>query len=536
MANQKRTARRKTRGFEESSQFSLFEHPPKIGSDVARSNSIYKIDLTARDLFGSDDAAYEDFSLLKSYSLERNEYEDFFDPKVPFFAIRAPKGTGKTTMVRLLEDELKKQLKTSAILKYDSEISPSLDADASLSDWIKAWKINISEAALLALSETSSFTFDPDMIHVIEQAEKRGQKRQNLIGLIRENFSIPHVSKTGSHQKDQEELLKRISPKKDHAVWIFLDEVDQFFSNDNKSIKKIGSMFLAARELTGYIGNLIIRITVKPNVFAVIENQIDSLSNLREHIFDLEWDNNSIRSLLAKRVDSYLDRNVSQRYDESLLHGESKEEREEWLISQIFFTQEFDLGRGNRPPHEVLGILADNRPRWVLSLCKISAKLAKKNNYELIHYKSHIKGRTLNKFGNNTITDMSAEYRCQCKSISAIINRFNGAPSRFLGYGHLIEYINNLIVNRMNVEIIGISKRATAEEVASFLYYIGFIDARKDISNKSKKHVHSYERPELMEVQFDDEYDEYYWEIRPTFREHLNLGRTPNNKIPRNRK
>ncbi|MCG8312024.1 MAG: AAA family ATPase [Pseudomonadales bacterium] len=525
----------KTRGFEESPQFSLFDQPPRIGSNVARSNSIYKLDITSRELWGDDDAAFVPFDLLKCYSIERKEHSEFFDEDVPFFAVRAPKGTGKTTMVRLLVEELSKKEKTCSILKYDSQISPSLEADASLSDWIVAWKKSISEAVLSALAEQEHFVFDPDMITVIESAEARGERKKNFVGLFREYFSIPHVKdKTDQENKNTEAILNRISKKKDHSIWVFLDEVDQFFSDDKKSINKVGAMLLASRELTGYIHNLNIRITIKPNVFAILENTIDSIANLREFVFNLEWDNPQIRTMLARRIESFIERTVETRFDEKLIHGEYQSEREEWLISQVFYTQEFDLGKGNRPPHEILSKLADKRPRWILSLCKKSAKTAKNRGYEIVHFK-HVKF-ALKEFGNNTISDICSEYRSQCKQLPKVLHRFNGAPTRFEGYAHLVNYIRELITSRIDIEIQGIAEKASAQEVANFLYYIGFLDASKDISNKTKSHTHADDRPELMNAQFNDIYDDLYWEIRPTFRAHLNIGRARNENIKKNRR
>ena len=249
-----------------STQMNSFD---TMNFDEAR--QIYKINLGDKDLFGMDDAAYEDFDLLKEYSIERKEYEDFYNEKFPFLCVKAPKGTGKTTIVRLFEDELSQEENITSILKFDSQISPSLKKAQSLSDWIIAWKKSISEAILLELSENETFVFDPDMIGVIERAENRGFRRQNFVGLVREHFNISNVNKAPNHElKDQEAILHRILPKKDQKIWLFLDEIDQYFNNDEFSIKKVGAMFLAARELTGYISNLTIRITIKPNVFAIL--------------------------------------------------------------------------------------------------------------------------------------------------------------------------------------------------------------------------------------------------------------------------
>lgn len=510
---------------------SLFQQPVAVADGLARSESVYKIDLTEKALFGVDDSAHEDFELLRSYSLERRDCSEFFDTKIPFMAICAPKGTGKTTMCRLLEHEIATMYGHVAVLKYDSQISPSLSNGASLADWIRAWKKEISETVLTALAGTEKITLDPDMISVVERAEKRGKRRQNLIGLLLEHFSLPNVRDTNSlpTDKDQFEILKRISAKSAQKVWLFLDEIDQYFAKDDVSIKKVSSLLLACRELTSYVDGLFIRVTIKPNVYAIVENEVDSVANMRELVIPIEWTDDLIRSMLARRVESYLERNGVQRFDEGLLHGESASETEEWLISQIFFTERFDLGKGNRPPHVILSNLGNRRPRWVLDLCKLSAKMAIKTKSSLIQFE-HVK-ETLWNFGNRRITDLCSEYKSQCPDLSKLINRFHGAPTQFNGFKELVSHIQTVVLSKLKVEISGVSKAATAREAADFLHMIGFIDARKDISRRQTVHVSYSERPGLVEAQAMNEQDDYYWEVHPAFRDALSLGRAPNKKI-----
>lgn len=392
-----------------------------------------------------------------------------------------------------------------------------------------------AESGLIELSEKEAFVFDSDMIGVIEKAEKKGLRKQNFIGLIRDHFNLAKINRAPDHElKNQEAILHRILPKKDHKIWIFLDEIDQYFNNDQFSIKKVGAMFLATRELTGCINNLIIRITIKPNVFAIIESKIDSISNLREFVFDLTWSPHNIRQMLARRVDSYLERNLSERRVESIYYGTSKTKREEWLISQIFDTKRFDLGRGNRPPHIILTTLAGNIPRRVLSLSKLSAKVANKEKSNIILF-DHVED-VLRKFGQNTIKDISAEYSSLCKKISKVIYRFNGAPKYFKDYSGLIKYIDNRIKKKLRVRITGIAEKADAKEIANFLYYIGFIDARKHITAGRKYHVQVSDLPDLLSSQYEDKYDDYFWEVKPGYRNVLNIGMKRNKHLVNQKK
>jgi hypothetical protein len=256
----------------------------------------------------------------------------------------------------------------------------------------------------------------------------------------------------------------------------------------------------------------------------ILESKIDSISNLREFVFDLEWSFDHIRQMLARRVESYIERKA-----ESIYHEGVKKKREEWLVSQIFDTRKFDLGQGNRPPHLVLGTLAGNIPRRILSLCKLSAKVAKKKKSEIIQF-DHVES-VLRKFGENTIKDISSEYRSLCPNISKLIYRFSGVTKYFKNYSSLIKFIEKQICNKIDIEITGVAKKANAKEIANFLYYIGFIDARKHITAGRKYHIKAHELPDLSDSQYNDKYDDFFWEIKPGYRNVLNIGRKKNKDL-----
>lgn len=490
----------------------------------------YQIDYKDPNLFGQDDAAHESFELLKSYSVERLDCEEFFDPKLPLVILRAPKGTGKTTLCRLLENRLSQSQGHVSILRFDSQISPILK-QASLAEWIRAWKKSIAEAILLSLADREAFVTDSDMIGIIERAEKLGYKQKNFVGLIRDTFSIsfvkPSQDQPGNIRDDI--ILKRVADRKDSVIWVFLDEVDQFFTLDNDSVLKVAAMIMAAREMTSLIKDLTIRITIKPNVLSILQGKIDTMANTRQFIVDLHWTEEFIRSVLARRIESYIERNNLTHIEGDLPPELSKEQREEWFISQLFLTQRFDLGRGNRVPHVILASLGFYRPRWVIELCRICAKRRGILAGRLITI-DDIK-QSLDEFGKNRIKDLSSEYQSQCTQVETILNRFTGSRSAFSNLSHLLEFIKKKITEQIKIIIVGVSEAASPREIARFLHQIGFVEPKKLISHGKYAFVHFHERPGLIDSEAFDDDNTFIWEIHQSFRDALFISRASNEDI-----
>lgn len=490
----------------------------------------YQIDYSDLNLFGLDDAAHESFELLKSFSVERLDCEKFFDPKLPLIILRAPKGTGKTTLCRLLENRISHSQGHVSILRFDSQVSPALK-QASLPEWIRAWKKNIAEAVLLALADRETFVTDPDMIEIIERAEKQGYKQKNFVGLIREAFSIsflkPIQEQTVNARDDI--ILKRVTDRKDSVIWVFLDEVDQFFTLDNDSVLKVAAMIMAAREMTSLIKDLTIRITIKPNVLSILQSKIDTMANIRQFIVDLSWTKELIRSVLSRRIESYIERNNLTHIEGDLPAELSNDQREEWFISQLFRTKKFDLGGGNRAPHVILASLGFYRPRWVIELCRICAEQRGIPAGILITI-DDIK-QSLAEFGNNRIKDLASEYQSQCHQIEAIINRFNSSRSAFSNLTQLIEFIKKKITDQIKVIIVGVSDAASPREIAQLLHQIGFVEPKKLISRRKYAFVPFHERPGLIGSERFDADNTFIWEIHPSFRNALFISRASNEAI-----
>lgn len=501
---------------EERKPFSQLEID--FGKNLKRN---YDINLNDDSLFGLDDAAHVDFDLLKSYSVNRMDCHDYIDESKSFMILCAPKGTGKTTLVRLWQNELANKQGYISIIKFDSQISPSGDK-ASYSKWIRLWKRNITLSLFHSLTDNKYSNISSGKFKFIETIGNRAVGKENFVDLITEYF----------HQLD-EEIKTKLLEKRNDKIWIFIDEIDQYFTRTNRDILKMASLLTACRELTSYIPNLNIRTTIKPNVWAILRTEQSSMSNIKELVVKYKWNTSGIKTVIAQRIKSYIARKY---YAENInTVSEIKHlKNEDWLINLIFDPKsDFDLSSKYKEkrntqkiePHKTLSQLGSLRPRWVLSLCKMVAE-NKPENEKLIQI-NHIKN-VLPTYGQERIIDISSEFKTQCNQISEIINSFFKETSNYNNHKYLLDKINDIIIKKMNVKIIGVNNVCTAGEVANFLFEIGFIQPKNIITSHRYEFIDFETFPSLVESNNDNNISkDLMWEIHPSFRNTLSLDRQP---------
>lgn len=489
--------------------------------NTAVNNETYSINLKDSSWLGSYDAAFEKFDLLESFSIHKTDCIEYMDERKPFMVLCAPKGTGKTTLNLLWNNKLNQKRDYISLIQYDSYISPDITEEKSSEIWIKSWKINILYAIFLHIVEGQTMGIQKSDIKISNIYVKPGNKI-NFIDFLLE--IIP------DNKIDQlEELIKS---KRNNNIWIFLDEIDQFFCNKEREILKMSTLLSACRELTSFIENIHIRTTMKPNVWAVLSSKNSSMTNMRELIVDYQWSIYDIKAMLAKRISSYLQRNNC--LDKNLLKDEDR------LIGLLFDPEsDFDLSTRSAekrieqkiPPYKIIAQLGIFRPRWVIALCKQAMKIAATSNDKLINI-NHIK-HCMPEYGKDRIIDIASEFRSQCEQIDKMFYAFFKAKCNYSSTHKLLMQIDSCIVHKFNVKIAGIGDNCNANQILRFLYEKGFIQPKSWISKQKYQFFDFEDHPLLIDdnIECDNIMEELVWEIHPAFRNVLNTDRTPHSKI-----
>lgn len=281
-----------------------------MAAHVHRPNLRFKLDDT--NLFGNDAADLEQQSLFLSYVVPRSELDELLDQDIAIQVTRAYKGEGKSALLRLLGNRLAipgaAELVISALGPDHSPLVDSSDSDL----WTREWKKKLLKLVANEIGSRVGIAFTDDAISLVEDAEANGFKTRSFVSAIVDRLKSSQlpVERTRLPIVDYEQLVKRYIDRRP-LVWIIIDDIDQNFSNNEKWRVKLGSFFTACRQIVSVIPELRIRTAIRPNVWAIIKREFESLSHIEQYMHDLSWTQDQFRELLATRVKSYLEEPVS---------------------------------------------------------------------------------------------------------------------------------------------------------------------------------------------------------------------------------
>jgi hypothetical protein len=480
-----------------------------------------RVKLSDINLFGNDAADLEQEELFFSYAVARTELTDLLDGERSIQVMRAYKGEGKSALLRIVKKRLGQgavdELVISAVGPDHSPAVDSIDSDL----WTREWKKSILKLVANEIGSRLGLAFTDDAIALVEEAEANGFKSRSLVSAITDRIKIKQadLSRVRIPIADHERIVRRYLSGRP-LIWIIVDDIDQNFSNTERWRVKLGSFFTACRQIVGVIPELRIRTAVRPNVWAIIKREFESLSHIEQYMHDLAWTQDQFRELLAARIKAYLIRTDRWSIVSPTLPYE-KSAAELALIALVFDApMPWGGGDGRRPPHIALWTLTAHRPRWLVELCKEAGKAAEKREASKINL-DDIRN-CLSTFGRKRIEDTEAEYKSQCPQINDLLGAFSRQPDIYTT-DQLLKTIHNRIIQAVNPVLHGQIGKASDLDVAHFLYQIGFLAGRRDYGeHRGYDHILYRENPGLLKSKTNLD-DGLKWEINPIYRDVLNL-------------
>ena len=229
------------------------------------------------------------------------------------------------------------------------------------------------------------------------------------------------------------------------------------------------------------------------------------------------------RSLLAKRIQSYLER--KKEWASTKRYFQIDQLKRELQLIGLVFEDPMPWGGDERirQPHAILHTLSKHRPRWLIELCKEAAKGVDINKKSRIGLDELI--AVLPAFGQRRIDDAIAEFGSQCPQLSELLSGFSRQNERYTT-DELIKTLRDRVLTAMHPQIAGVTPPADAVAVAHFLFQIGFLTARRDISEKQYEHIVYADAPHLLKDRTNLD-DGVSWEIHPVYRQTLKLKNVP---------
>lgn len=478
------------------------------------------VNLREASLFGNDAAEEEVEPLFLSYALERPELNEFLDLQVPLMVARAYKGEGKSALLRLVTAKIRKLPAGEILITLNgSDLTPSI-VGSDVDEWTREWKKKILAVVAREIGASIGLAFNDDAISLVEEAEESGFRRRSFVSSLIDRLKSSNIPVERQRQtpSDYEKVVQRYMEGRP-LIWLIIDDVDQNFANNERSKTKIATFFTACRQIINSIPEIRLRTVIRPNVWAIVKPEYESLSHVEQYMRDLRWYEEDLRSLLAGRIHSYLAR-TNQLAAISRILPHEKALREKELIGFVFDSP-MPWGGGDkvRPPHVVLTTLSRNRPRWLIELSKEAARSAAQRGRDKIGF-DDIKNN-LGAFGHKRIQDTVAEFKAQCPQIEDLLAAFSQQRCRYRT-DELIKTIHNRIMNAVHPTIVGYVGRPSDIDVAHFLFQIGFLTARKDYGNGDYDHFSFAQKPLLLRTHTNLD-EGMSWEIHPVFREVLGL-------------
>ncbi len=481
------------------------------------------IDVSDITLFGNEASELEDEAIFFSYAVNRKELDRFLDEKALIQIACSYKGEGKSGLLRLVRRQLVGNPDSPLVISaIGTDLSPPLNSDDS-DEWTRAWKERIVRLIASEIGTRIGVAMTDDTMSLVEHAELSGFKSRSIVSALFDRLKTPiaEVTRERLGIENPERLLQRYAKGKS-TIWLIVDDVDQNFENTARHRLKAATFFIACRQLVASVPELRFRMSVRPNIWAILKRQFEGLSHLQQYICDLSWTADDYRSLLARRVQSYLERKELWANTKRFF-APDQTKRERQLIALAF---EDPMPWGGdlrlRSPHVILHTLSKHRPRWLVELCKEAAKSLKgtKAKIGLDNITS-----VLPAFGQRRIDDAIAEFHSQCPQVGELISAFSRQNERYTT-DELIKTLRNRVMGAVHPQIIGATPPVSEVEVAHFLFQIGFLTARRDYSEEHYEHLAYADAPHLLKDRTNLD-DGVTWEIHPVYRQTLKLQNVP---------
>ena len=218
-------------------------------------------------MFGKDAGEDEDPEILDSYFVDLPEFRKFHDAKGELCIVRGRKGMGKSALLSHLRYRLAKDPERSG----DVIVKTTANELLGLGDFRSGnhafmehyWKQVICKRICLEIGKGIGVALTDDAMTLVEAAELEGYKGQNLVsaltqrvgGLLQGVLGIA----AGGEGKDAAgrilkanvtnplETLRRYQSDEGRLVWVFIDDVDAKYVDDDETQQRVGAFFTAIR-------------------------------------------------------------------------------------------------------------------------------------------------------------------------------------------------------------------------------------------------------------------------------------------------
>lgn len=452
-----------------------------------------------QEIFGHEAAEDENPERLRKYYFKNDTYDRII-ADLPLRILVGHKGIGKSALfkVAMYEDEslgyLPILIKPDDIIGIGSGVTDFLKV-------IREWKTGLIQIICRKVLESVGVYDD-------EKFAKLKNFGGKILSFIEETFNANSFNLEPAKQKVITNFLKS------HKIKVYIDDLDRGWVSSKEDISRISALLNAVRDLLNDNSGLQFKISLRSDVYFLVRTSDESTDKIEGSVVWYSWTNHEILIMLAKRVITYQQRNID---DEALKRLEQYEVAK--YLSPVL--EEKFSGKGkweNAPSYRILMSLIRKRPRDLVKLCTLAAREASSKKKNIIDTASL--ECIFEEYSQGRIQDTINEYRTELPDIEKLI--LGMKPTKKVlhahdGYVYTTPDLKakiNTILSRYSLFYTG-GKKATADDLASFLYKINFITARKEVESGVVDRKYFEENRYLSNKFADFGYD---WEVHPAYR------------------
>jgi hypothetical protein len=476
-------------------------------------------------IFGYEDAADEDSKRLREYFFKRGDYDAVMSD-LPLSIVVGFKGVGKSALLKVAFEEDQDEDRPSIWIRPDDviEMVDELSGDIDFSKMVLLWKRGIAKLIASRIASDWMFAYGEDAKTALLWAQETGYRSKDFIQRIVALID-PSIKKTISMEGEraastvgEHHIIERLL--KDQKIVLYFDDLDAGWEATELQRKRLSALLLALRNMTSDIKGLKARLALRTDVYTLLRESDESTDKFENYVVNCNWGNHDILVLLVKRVLTYFDEQI----DDKELNKLSQHELNN-LLSKIMETR-FSRTKEwrNKHTHRVIMSLIRSRPRDMIKLCTFAAKAAQNRDAKAELIEDIDFEAILSDYSLNRVQDIVNEFKFEMTNLESLLYRL--APtkaelrekqgrSRFVyTTAELLEKIKNVMSNS-NLKLT-YKTQTSPMDVAHFLYKIGFITARKNLSGRIERKYYDEKKQLLKTGQIGD--GGYGWEVHPSYR------------------
>ena len=476
-----------------------------------------KQDLLNPALFGNDAGEDEPPHVLASYFLDKPEFDSFFNPQTRVAFVRSRKGMGKSALLRqaLFRREERAEGELLLYVKATDLVTPHPFNTETPDQAVSSWQQRICSRINLQLGAALRPSSRDDSWSLIEQSELAGFRDRNLLGSLVDRIRLKgggfEIGRQPVTAGNPEAMLKRVAESKELRVWILIDDVDATFLDSAAERLRISSFFSACRNLANSVEGLVVRASVRTDVWTILAQHDEALDKCEQYMLDLHWTTSETGRILNRKIWSYFVRT----------HGENPDWANEDDVSGLVFKEPFNWGEQQLDAFRPIHIFSSGRPRWAAQLCRLAGRDAARTHLDLIYVSNLFACQPA--YGSLRLRDLYSEYRYQCPDLERIIESFSSGPCRYATEDLLARIQSTLLSHQAAPTINGVPGEDEPMAIARFLFRIGFLSGRDDQELKGPlRFVQFEDRPNLLSTDVNPD-DGLSWEIHPSYRQILRI-------------